>query len=309
MNGAVDFSCKHDILIRYQDGTLRPMDEPHFEVTEIAPHTWQIASSGDYHYLLEGDEEGIAIDTGYGAGNLRDFLESIINKPVRWVINTHHHFDHSAGNCYFEKAFMGEEGIDKACIPYPSFAGIEFPRDYESVAVGDGDIIPLKGRELEIFRIGDHTDNGIAILDRQQRIMFMGDELMGMGKMVGKTLTKFIGDMSKLEAVRGEFDVCYGGEGRYDAARIDIALEAAKRAFDGLEGEEAPERKGGPRMMDGPEMIDGHKVYDWRFPHFEDRPPMLGGPGGPKGPGPNGQGPAGGGKIYWKGYSVTYRTL
>ena len=136
-------------------------------------------SSGDYHYLLVGDEEGISIDTGYGAGNLREFLEGLCGKPVRQVINTHYHFDHSANNCYFEKAYMGKEAIDRVSIPYESFGNIDFYKDsYEKVAVGDGDIIPLKGRELEIFRIGDHTTDGIAILDRKNRLLFIGDEIM-----------------------------------------------------------------------------------------------------------------------------------
>lgn len=42
-----------------------------------------------------------------------------------------------------------------ATIPFPSFAGIDFPRDYPVQIVGDGDVIPLKGRELLVFEIPD----------------------------------------------------------------------------------------------------------------------------------------------------------
>lgn len=67
--------------VEAEDDGLTSMDEPYYEPKLIAPDTWQIMSSGDYHYLLVGDEEGISIDTGYGAGNLREYLEGLCGKP------------------------------------------------------------------------------------------------------------------------------------------------------------------------------------------------------------------------------------
>ncbi len=276
MTKAIDFSCKHDVLIRHKDGTLTPMDEPYYEVTRLTPNTWQIMSSGDYHYLLTGDEEGIAIDTGYGAGNLREFLEGLCGKPVRAVINTHDHFDHSANNCYFDKAYMAEEGVELAAIPYKSFEGIEFPRDYEAVVVGDGQVIDLKGRPLTIYKIGDHTPSGIAIFDPTERLMFTGDEIMAMGKMVSGTVEKLAADMGKLAAHRAEFDrVCAGG-GVLSAEYVDTFYEAAQMILDGkLEPvPDAPGGRGGPGgpgkwgVEHGP---NGEIIYDCQRPHPDDK--------------------------------------
>ncbi|MCD8341770.1 MAG: MBL fold metallo-hydrolase [Clostridiales bacterium] len=283
MKEAIDFSCKHDILIRHKDGTLTPMDEPYYEVTQIAPGTWQIMSSGDYHYLVEGEEEGIAIDTGYGAGNLREFLESIIHKPVSKCINTHYHFDHSANNCYFDLVYMAEEDVDKAAVPYPSFDGITFPRDYGVQIVKDGDIIPLKGRELEVFKVGDHTPGGIALLDRKERLLFAGDEIMPGGKMISGTVEKLYRDMGKLEAHRGEFDRICSGPSLLDGVEVDIFFEAAEKILAGETSpapkEDRPHRPGKPQATDGP------KIYDCQHPHPEDVP--GGRPGDkPKGPRP-----------------------
>ncbi|MCC8102836.1 MAG: MBL fold metallo-hydrolase [Clostridiales bacterium] len=288
MREAIDFSCKHDILIRHKDGTLTPMDEPYYEVTQIAPGTWQIMSSGDYHYLLEGDEEGISIDTGYGAGNLREFLESIIGKPVRTCINTHYHFDHSTNNCYFDKVYMAEEDVDKAAVAYPSFDGIVFPRDYAVQVVKENDIIPLKGRELEIFKIGDHTPGGIAILDRRERLLFAGDEVMPGGKMISGTVEKLRNDMGKLMEHRTEFDQICGGPMILGAEEIDIFYEAAGKILAGecspVTEEEQPRRR--PDFKKDEEN-GGTKIYDCQHPHPEDVP--GGRPGDkPKGPGNQG---------------------
>ena len=68
----IDFSPKHDCWIRNDDGSLSRMDEPYFRSEKLAEGVWRILSSGDYAYLLEGDEEALAIDCGYGAGNIRE---------------------------------------------------------------------------------------------------------------------------------------------------------------------------------------------------------------------------------------------
>lgn len=294
IRSAIDFSAKHDVLIRRKDGRLVPMDEPCYEVEKIGEGTWKIMSSGDYHYLVEGDEEAIGIDTGYGAGNLREFLQTLTGKPVRSVINTHHHFDHTANNCYFEKVYMAEEGVDLAAIPYPSFEGVAFPRDYETVVVENGTIIPLKGRELEIFKIGDHTEDGIAILDRKGRNLYTGDEFMSMGKRIEKGLKKWQADLSKLQEHRGEFDRLCGGPDVFDAEMFDVFMEACNRILAGEPSEEAPDRKPPKR----PEIsADGPVIYDCQFPHPEDMPKFLRKPGESDG------------KIhyFYKGYEFSYK--
>lgn len=267
---AIDFSCKHHILIRHKDGTLTPMDEPYYEVTQIAPDTWQIMSSGDYHYLLAGEDEAIAIDTSYGAGNLREFLEDLCGKPVRKVINTHHHFDHSANNCYFDLAYMAAESVDLAAIPYPSFEGIDFPRTYEVQIVDDEDTVPLKGRGLEIIKIGDHTAGGIAILDRKQHLLFTGDEMMPGGKMVSGSIEKFATDMQKIMARRDLFDWICGGPEILPAEVADIFYEASVKMLHGEETEGAGGMYHGPRP--GRAEPDGQIIYDCQHPHPEDIP-------------------------------------
>ncbi len=299
---AIDFSCKHDILIRHKDGTLTPMDEPYYEVEKIAPDTWKIMSSGDYHYLVAGDDEGIAIDTGYGAGNLREFLEELCGKPVRKVINTHHHFDHTANNSYFDLAYMAEESVELACRPYPSFDGIEFPRDYAVQIVTDGEIIPLAGRELPVFKIGDHTAGGIAILDPRERLLFTGDEIMPEGKMIGGTVEKFARDMEKLMLHRDAFDRVCGGPEMLPGEQVEMFYEAANKILAGEQSPAEPRKPRGPFHKD--EGSEGQKIYDCQHPHPEDVP---GGPGkgGPEGPKPLQLGDMG--EFVYKGLRFGYR--
>lgn len=74
--------------------------------------TWVISfmEGTEYIYLLEGKEKALLLDTGYGIGHLRAFVETLTDKPVI-VANTHFHPDHSAGNGEWEKEKQGRYGI------------------------------------------------------------------------------------------------------------------------------------------------------------------------------------------------------
>jgi glyoxylase-like metal-dependent hydrolase (beta-lactamase superfamily II) len=51
--------------------------------------------------IIEGDRDVLVVDshvTPGGAWALREELKAITPKPIRFVVNSHHHFDHSHGN-------------------------------------------------------------------------------------------------------------------------------------------------------------------------------------------------------------------
>lgn len=265
-----DFSCKHDILLQDEDGTLRPMDEPFFQAEEIAPGTWKILSDGDFSYLLEGDEEAMVIDSGYGAGDIRAFCQTLTDRPVRCICNTHDHFDHTANNGRFELAYMSAETQPLATIPFASFDGIYFPRDYPVQIVDHGDVIPLKGRELLVLKMPDHAVGSLAFLDRRERMLFSGDELMVHGgKELNGTVEQWLFYMERLAQYREDFDTICGGGGLGSADQVDAQLVITRRILDGCEGEQR-EPMPFPNLVSTTE--DGRTIWQRRIPHPGDGP-------------------------------------
>lgn len=126
---------------------------------------------------LAGDKLAVMIDCGYGAGNIRAYAQALTDKPVKYVINTHYHFDHTANDAYFDAVFMTKESIPYATVPYDSFKGIDFPRDYPVITVQDGYKLNLGNRELTILTVPhpNHAIGDIAILDPTRRILYTGD--------------------------------------------------------------------------------------------------------------------------------------
>ena len=264
----MDFSCKHPILLKGEDGALLPMDVPYFESRKVAPGTWQILSDGDYTYLAEGEKEALVIDSGYGCGNIRAYCQSLTEKPVWRIANTHDHFDHTANNGYFDRAYMSEETRKLATIPFPSFSGIEFPRDYPVQVIEEGYRFQLGGRELLTFSMPDHAPGSLAFLDRREGILFCGDELcMPFGKPLNGSVKRFRGYLKKLEPYRKEIRLLCGGPGIEKPELIDRLAENMDYILEGHEGkrmEPAPE--GEPRSLK-----DGPVIYSRRLPHEPDR--------------------------------------
>ena len=270
MKREADFSTVHDRYIKNPDGTFSPMDEPFFETEKIAEGTWKILSSGDYSYLVEGEKDAIAVDTGYGAGNIREFLQGLTGRPVRNVVNTHGHFDHTANNGYFETAYMTEETKKTADLPFPSFLGVRFPSGSKIELVEDGDVISLGVRELLIFSLPDHAPGSIVLLDKREGLLFTGDEILPGGKRFHGNLLKFYERLRKVLEHREEFSRLCAGAGVFEAGLMDRYAECLEKIlFHGLRGEPVSEETVLFPEITGP---DGKPAYDRRFPHPEDIP-------------------------------------
>lgn len=147
---------------------------------KINKDTWIInfMNGSQNMYLLEGSEKALLIDTGWGAGNLREHVEKLTTKPVV-VTNTHGHLDHSGGNGEWESVLMlpGCEGDIYTCHRLPfDISKLPYP-NYQHKLVRDGDVIDLGGRTIELLDISSHSNGSLAYLDRKNGYLFVGDEL------------------------------------------------------------------------------------------------------------------------------------
>lgn len=143
-------------------------------------HTWFITGLDGtlYMYLLEGEEKALLIDTAYGLCDLKSYCEKLTDKPIV-VVNTHGHLDHAGGNGYFEEVMMHPN----APVDFATFEGgpcdiTKLPHpDYKKKFISEGDVIDLGGRKVEVFDITAHSNGSLAFLDKNSRLLFVGDEL------------------------------------------------------------------------------------------------------------------------------------
>ena len=97
-----------------QEGELAPSRNPTHRFEEVAKGVYFVTSTGSVYvmsncFMIEGDRDVMMVDshvTPAAARALIKAVKSITNKPVRYLVNTHYHFDHAHGNQAFP------EGVD-----------------------------------------------------------------------------------------------------------------------------------------------------------------------------------------------------
>ncbi|MBI5157386.1 MAG: MBL fold metallo-hydrolase [Acidimicrobiia bacterium] len=125
------------------------------------------------------------------AAEMVESLRAITKLPVRWVINTHHHWDHTFGNQMFpEAAIWGHERCAEAMRTHGEAMRAQVKAmapDY--AAILDAVVITppaftfsttatltFGGTTVEMRYLGrGHTDNDIAISLPERDVLFAGD--------------------------------------------------------------------------------------------------------------------------------------
>jgi len=151
-------------------------------------------------YMLEGmggnigasvGEDGIVVvDDEYLplAEKIEAALQGITDKPVKFVLNTHWHGDHTGGNPYFgEKApIIAQENVRKRLASGGKTRFGETkpaPKVALPVITFDEDVsVHLNGEDIRAIHIANgHTDGDSVIFFPQSKVVHMGDDFFNGG--------------------------------------------------------------------------------------------------------------------------------
>ena len=168
------------------------MDEPDrcHSAEEIAPRTWRISEIGWVNcYLLEGDDRALLIDAGCGAGDIRQVVETLTEKPVS-VVATHRHPDHVGGAWRFG-SYLASPADERAvysllCSPAVCRFMVDKSSGRKDLArtgraralpLSEGQTLDLGGRAVRSLAVPGHTAGSVVFLDDDARLMFTGDDV------------------------------------------------------------------------------------------------------------------------------------
>src|ERR1700730_11739764 len=76
------------------------------KVTKVAGDVYMLEGAGGNIGASVGEDGIVIVDDQFAplADKIQAALKGITDKPVRFIINTHFHGDHTGGNAYFQKA-------------------------------------------------------------------------------------------------------------------------------------------------------------------------------------------------------------
>jgi len=174
-------------------------EEPWFEVYKVAPGVFAIyephQSEETISYLIVGTKQALLFDTGMGIANIKSVVARLTSRPIV-VLNSHTHNDHVGDNWRFQFVYgmdtaftrtraKGSREAAQAEIASGEICG-ELPKGFNagayatkpwriSLFVHNGFKINLGGRTMEIIGVPGHTPDSIALIDRENGLLFTGD--------------------------------------------------------------------------------------------------------------------------------------
>jgi len=235
--------------------------------TELPPPKLEEMSDGVYGYVqLDGSwglnntgfilgSEGVtAIDTCFTERRsraFRDAIRSVSGLPVRALVNTHHHGDHTHGNFVFrgEAMIIGHELCRKEVIEVGLgtkawFAGVDWGEievEPPFVTFDERMTLHVDDLRIELVYVGPaHTTNDVIVWLPERRVLFTGDVIFNGGTPFA-LMGSIAGWLEALERLRslgaerivpGHGEVC-GPELIDDvAAYLRFVQDVARKGYD-----------------------------------------------------------------------------
>lgn len=161
---------------------------------------------------------------------MRSFIEDELNVPVRYIINTHYHADHSWGNCFFPGATILGHDLMRQIMAEKGQASLESARKHNAsfrqvklvpphLTFSTGSLTLRVGKKnLILMHSPGHSQDGISVLVEEDRVLFAGDAFMpipyfidGDFEQLNNTI-KAIGKMGLENIIQGHGDIVLRGE-------------------------------------------------------------------------------------------------
>jgi len=144
---------------------MGPPDKPASQIQPETPKlTVQQVGEGAYCLYGQGGNIGIVVtprsvlmvDTQFEqlAPAIAEEIRKVSPAAIRYVVNTHHHFDHTGGNPYFAKLaeIVGQDNVRARLYSGPPFALANFPgriKEFESLLAAGKPMDPTYKKVIE----------------------------------------------------------------------------------------------------------------------------------------------------------------
>lgn len=139
-----------------------------------APNPGMMTGPGTNTYLIGNADSGIAvIDPGPSDERHTEVIIEAAGGPIRWILCTHTHKDHSPGAQYL-KARTGALTHGMAA-KFPENQDASFVPD---IAWKEGDTYSMAGCTLRVLHTPGHASNQVCILLEEEGMLFTGDHIM-----------------------------------------------------------------------------------------------------------------------------------
>lgn len=160
------------------------------KVQKVAGTVYMLQGAGGNIGVSVGDDGIVMVDDQFAplAPKIQAALKGITGKPLRFVLNTHWHGDHTGGNPVFSQQapIIAQENVRKRLAAGRPGPGPAIPPQPNNVlpviTFADKVSVHLNGEDIEAIHFPrGHTDGDSVIFFPQSNVLHMGDDFVTYG--------------------------------------------------------------------------------------------------------------------------------
>jgi cyclase len=163
----------------------RDFSKVEIKVTKVAGTVYMLQGAGGNIGVSVGEDGVVIVDDQFAplAPKIKDALKGITDKPIKFILNTHYHGDHTGGNEVFgkEAPIIAHENVRKRLQSGTTALGNSVPPAPKGalpvITFNDRVTVHANGEEIRALHVpSGHTDGDSVIEFTQSRVIHMGDD-------------------------------------------------------------------------------------------------------------------------------------
>jgi glyoxylase-like metal-dependent hydrolase (beta-lactamase superfamily II) len=179
---------------------------------------------------------------------IREFVEGRLKSPVRYIIHTHHHADHTLGTCWFPNAVVISHYLCRQLLDGPGREALRLAQEHNrelrdvrvvlpEIVADDGAVhLRVGKRTLQLLPLPGHSEDGMGVLLVEDRVLFSGDAMMPIPHLIDGDFEDMVTSLKRIprlkleNLVQGHGEVILRGE-ITNAVRANLNYLAAVQRF------------------------------------------------------------------------------
>ena len=152
--------------------------------TKVSGNIYMLVGAGGNIGVTAGEDGIVIVDDQYAplAPKIKEALRALTDKPLRFVLNTHFHPDHTGGNEIFgeQAPIVAHTNVRKRLVSGATLFGEKVPPAPKAalpvLTFDDKVSIHINGEEVRAVHFPHgHTDGDLVIYFTQSNVVHMGD--------------------------------------------------------------------------------------------------------------------------------------
>jgi cyclase len=173
------------LLLTTAAAAQQDFDKVEIKVTNVSGNIYMLQGAGGNIGVSVGEDGILLVDDQYAplAPKIKAALKGISDKPVRFILNTHWHGDHTGGNETFGESapLIAHKNVRNRLITGGTLSnGRSFPPAKKGalpvITFQDGLVVHLNGEDIRAVHMPHgHTDGDSVIYFTGSNVVHMGD--------------------------------------------------------------------------------------------------------------------------------------